>query len=88
MEGVENMSCITVSVSCVYREVRTFRLSGPGVVSKLFKFDYIGAIILLSVWVSVMSVLTLITSRNCSVNKVIYLDPKHCLHASLQSVQD
>ena len=61
MEGVENMSCITVSVSCVYREVRTFRLSGPGVVSKLFKFDYIEAIILLSVWVNVMSVLTLIT---------------------------
>ena len=88
MEGVENMSCITVSVSCIYREVRTFRLSGPDVVSKLFKFDYIGAIILLSVWVSVMSVLTLITSRNCSVNKVIYLEPQHCLHASLQSVQN
>ena len=68
----------------VYREVRTFRISG--VVSKLFKFDYIEAIILLSAWVNVVSVLTLITSRNCSVNKVIYLDPRHQLHASLQSV--
>ena len=81
---VENMSCI--SILYTEREVRTFRLSG--VVSKLFKFDYIEAIILLSVWVNVMSVLTLITSRNCSVNKVIYLDPQHCLHASLQSAQN
>ena len=62
----------------VYREVRTFRLSGA--VSKLFKFDYIEAIILLSVWVNVMSVLTLITSGNCSVNKVIYLESQHCMH--------
>ena len=73
--GVENISCIQRS---------HFRLSG--VVSKLFKFDYIEAIILLSVWVSVMSVLTLITSRNCSVNKVIYLESRHHLQPSLTAV--